>query len=156
MFAIKKDRKGKRISESAIDGRRIKLFYEKINPLNIIFGGRILEIVNSYASLVAEKHAEVKCKTSGIDFVRFFSLAKMGDILVCFVSVNRAWEFSMEVGVKVIAEDFRSLEQKHILSAYFTFETIGKEREIAYVICETKKQKRRYVKARERKNFREK
>jgi acyl-CoA hydrolase len=154
MFTIKKNRKGKKVSESAIEGKRIKLFYEKINPHGIVFGGRILDIVSSYANLVAEKHAETTCKTSGIDFVRFFSLAKMGDILLCFASVNKAWEFSMEVGVKVIAEDFRSLEQKQILSAYFTFESIGGDGEIAYVICESEEEKRRFLEAEKRKKFR--
>ena len=70
------------------------------------------------ANRVAENHSERKCKALGIDCVRFFSLGNMGDILICSVCVNRAWDFSMEIGVRVVAEDFRTLAKKHILSAY--------------------------------------
>lgn len=153
MVLLQKNNEGRPVSYSAIENQKIELFSEHMNPHGVIFGGRILEIVNSYAAAVAEKHADAKSKTSGIDFVRFFSLAKRGDILICKASVNRAWETSMEVGVKVIAEDFRSLEQKHILSAYFTFEAYDDDNNkvsVAFVISETEDQKRRYLEAHQR------
>ncbi len=149
-MVLLQNQEGRPVSYSAIENQKIELFTEHMNPHEVIFGGRILEIVNNYAAAVAEKHADAKSKTAGIDFVRFFSLAKRGDILVCKASINRAWETTMEVGVKVVAEDFRSLEQKHILSAYFTFEAydeMGSRARVAFVICETEDQKRRFVDA---------
>jgi acyl-CoA hydrolase len=150
MEILQKNREGKPVSYSAIENQKIELFSEHMSPHGVIFGGRILEIVNTYAAMVAEKHSEAKSKTSGINFVRFFSQAKRGDILICKSSINRAWETCMEVGVKVEAEDFLTLEHKHILSAYFTFEAYNEDNEviqIAHVICETEDQRRRYVEA---------
>lgn len=151
MFIIKKNREGKKVSETAIVAKRIKLFYEHINPSGIIFGGRILDLINSDAKDVAEAHTESACQLSSINLIRFFSLAKMGDVLICDLSVNRVWEMTLEVGVRVFGEDFRSLEKKHILSAYFTFELLDKERDIPNLICITKDQKRRFQEAEKRK-----
>ena len=94
----------------------------------------------------------MKCNTAGIDSVRFFSFCKRGDILLCNASVNKAWTDSLEVGVKVIAEDFRTLEKKHILSAYFIFESEEENSFINFIICENKIQKKRYFEAEKRKN----
>lgn len=153
MFTLSKNKEGKPVSFSAIEDQRIKLFSEHMSPHGVIFGGRILDIVAEYAKVVAEKHAETRCDTKGIDFVRFYAQAKRGDILICKASVNRAWDTTLEIGVKVIAEDFRTLEKKHILSAYFTYEAFdesGNSQEISFLICETFDQKRRYIDAQKR------
>lgn len=155
MFVVQKSKEeGKPVSYSAIENQRIKLFEEHMSPHGVIFGGRILNIVDEYSKIVAQKHCDMMCKTAGINYVRFFAQAKRGDILICKASVNRTWETSLEVGVKVIAEDFRTLEQKHILSAYFTFvasEENEKMTQIPTIICETEEQKRRYTESQVRK-----
>lgn len=56
----------------------------------------------------------------------------------------------MEIGVKVLAEHHRTKEQKHILSAYFTFVAVdqdGKPTEVPPVIPETKIEHRRFEEA---------
>ena len=156
MFAVHKNREGKLISYSAIENQRIKLFQEHMNPHGVIFGGRILDIVDEYTTSVAQKHCDIQCKTAGINYVRFFSQAKRGDILICKASVNRTWDSSLEVGVKVIAEDFRTLEQKHILSAYFIFEAGDENKELSKmkvpnIILESEEQRRRYMESETRK-----
>ena len=153
MFILSDKSFNKPISYSAIEGRKIPIFEEHISPHEVIFGNRILEIVSSYANQVAFNHSEIHCRTAGIDFVRFFSPAKRGDVLTCKTSVNRSWKNTMEVGVKVIAEDFRTLEQKHILSAYFTYEAYDSDNKplpIPTAIWETKEQKRRFMEAEKR------
>jgi len=63
----------------------------------------------------------------------------------------------MEIGVKVFAEDFRTLEQKHILSAYFTFVAMGDDNkpvEIIPVVPESIEEIRRYREAEERRKAR--
>ena len=116
-----------------------------------------MEIIDTLAAIVAKRHSGQVCVTLGIDSVRFLNPARRGDILVCMASVNRTWRTSMEVGVKVVAEDFRTLEHKDILSAYFTFVAVDdnhKPVEIVPVIPETDMQVKRYEDAERRRNFR--
>lgn len=154
MFIIHKDRKGKTTSESSIENCRINVFDETTKLDEVIFGGRILNLVNDLAKGVAISHAEVACETIGIDFIRYFSLIKRNDILICKAQVNRVWNNIVEVGLKVLAEDFRSLEQRKVLSAYFIFKTEN-EFEIPQVIPENEKNKRRYLEADKRRKIRE-
>ncbi|OGN60092.1 MAG: hypothetical protein A3F40_02265 [Chlamydiae bacterium RIFCSPHIGHO2_12_FULL_27_8] len=158
MFIIQKG-EGKPISETALENIKIDVFNANISPDNVIFGGCILNLVNDLAHKVAKNHCETKCLTIGIDFIRYYSLIKKDDILLAFASVNRVWDKIIEVGVKVIAEDFRLLDQKKILSAYFTFNSIDDSNNVIKIktaIPETKQQKIRYMEANKRKVIREK
>ncbi len=155
LFIIHKDRKGKLTSESSVDDYKIDIFDENAKSDEVIFGGRILNLVNDVAKKVANSHAEIKCETIGIDFIRYFSPIKRGDILICKAQVNHVWGNIIEVGVKVIAEDFRTLDQKKILSAYFIFKT-EIEIQIPQVIPENEEDKKRFLEAIKRKKIREK
>jgi acyl-CoA hydrolase len=141
---------GKPVSESAIVDQVVEVFPNDLNPHGTLFGGRVMQIVDSLAAIVAKRHSGLVCVTLGIDSVRFLNPARRGDILVCKASVNRTWRTSMEVGVKVIAEDFRTLEQKDIFSAYFTFVALDEENkpaQVVPVIPETPEQLTRYKQA---------
>ena len=156
MFIIHKDRQGKPTSETAIDNKKLEIFDQNMSLGEVFFGGRILNLVNDVARKVATQHAEILCFTIGVDFIRYFSPIKLGDILICKSQVNHVWDDMVEVGVKVIAEDFRSLEQKHILSAYFIFKADESEKTVPLVIPYTLEEKRRYLDAETRKNIRQK
>lgn len=152
-----KNMEGKPVSASAIVDQVIEVFPNDLNAHGTLFGGRVLQIVDSLAAIVAKRHSGKVCVTLGIDSVRFLNPARRGDILVCMASVNRAWRTSMEIGVKVLAEDFRTLEQKDILSAYFTFVAIDDEHkpvEVLPVIPETSEQMERYRQAEHRRQMR--
>ena len=147
----------KPVSASAIIDQVIEVFPNDLNPHGTLFGGRVMQIVDSLASIVAKRHTGRVCVTLGIDSVRFLNPARRGDILVCMASVNKAWRTSMEVGVKVVAEDFRTLEQKEILSAYFTFVAVDDEHkpvQINPVIPETPEQIQRFEQAEQRRQYR--
>jgi len=148
-LALQYKRKGKFVSESALEGYRIELLGEETKAGAIFYGSRILQIIESIALKVANTHAEMKCKLERIDFVKFFAPVKKEDILICSASVNRAWPYDMEVGVKVVAEDLRLLEQKDVLYAYFSFTLDECENKISipYLILENEIQKKRYVEA---------
>jgi len=154
LVIIHKNKKRKLTAESSIENYKIDFFDENAKSDEVIFGGRILNLVNDIAKNVAMLHAETKCETIGVDFIRYFSPIKRGDILCCKSQVNHVWQNILEVGVKVIADDFRSLEQKKILSAYFIFEA-DSEIEIPQIIPENKNDERRYLEAEKRKKIRE-
>jgi len=157
LYIIHNDRQGKPASETAVDNHKINLLDISRSLDDVIFGGKVLNSVNDIARKVATNHAEIKCNTLAVDFLRYFAPIKRGDILVCKVQVNHVWaeENILEVGSTVIAEDFRSLEQKKILSAYFIFKTID-DVQIPDVIPHTLDEKKRYLDAEKRKNIREK
>lgn len=150
-------KKGKSVAASLIIDQVVEVFPNDLNAHGTLFGGRVMQIIDALAAIVAKRHSGVVCVTLGIDSVRFLSPARHGDILVCMASVNRTWRTSMEVGVKVMAEDFRTLAQKHILSAYFTFVAVDEKHKpvpVIPVIPETTDQTRRYNEAEERRQYR--
>jgi acyl-CoA hydrolase len=141
---------GKSPSASAIVDQVVEVFPNDLNAHGTLFGGRVMQIVDSLAAIVAKRHSGRVCVTLGIDSVRFLNPARRGDILVCMASINRAWRTSMEVGVKVLAEDFRTLQQREILSAYFTFVAVDDDHkpiEVIPVVPETPEQIQRYNQA---------
>lgn len=148
---------GKPVSASHIIDQVIEVFPNDLNAHGTLFGGRLMQVVDNLAAIVAKRHTGRVCVTLGIDSVRFLNPAHRGDILVCKASVNKAWNTSMEIGVKVIAEDFRTLEQKDILSAYFTFVAVDEDSrpvEIIPVLPETPEQLERFHEAEKRRQHR--
>jgi acyl-CoA hydrolase len=150
-------RKGKTVSETAVQDQTAVVYPNDLNAYGTLFGGRVMELCDRLAGVVARRHSGRVCVTLGIDSVRFLAPARHGDTLVFKASVNRVWNTSMEVGIKVFAEDFRSLQKKHIVSAYFTFVAVDdhmKPVEIDPVIPETKEEIRRFEQAEERRKHR--
>src|SRR5271155_1910843 len=102
-------KKGKPVSASMVIDQVVEVFPNDLNAHGTLFGGRVMQIIDALAAIVAKRHTGMVCVTLGIDSVRFLNPAHHGDILVCKASINRTWRTSMEVGVKVLAEDFRTL-----------------------------------------------
>lgn len=149
--------KGKYVSESAIHDQTAVVFPNDLNAYGTLFGGRVLELADRVAGVVAKRHSGRICVTLAIDSVRFLAPAKHGDILVFQASINRAWRTSMEIGLKVYAEDFKTLNRVHILSAYFTFVALDdslKPVGVCPVIPKTEEEKRRYEEAEKRRQLR--
>lgn len=141
---------GKPVSVSAIIDQVVEVFPDDLNPHGTLFGGRALQIADNLAAIVSKRHSGAICVTLGIDSVRFINPARRGDILVCKSSVNRTWKTSLEVGVKILSEDFRTLEQRDVFSAYFTFVAIDDDHQpirVIPVIPETPDQIRRFEEA---------
>src|SRR5262249_6972306 len=107
--------------------------------------------------VVAERHSEKTCVTVSVDSMHFLAPARRGDILVFRAAINRAWRTSMEIGVRVMAEHYKTGERKHILSAYFTFVAVDEycqPVEVHPVLAETPIEKRRYEEADRRREHR--
>jgi acyl-CoA hydrolase len=144
---------GKSVSASAINDQTAIVFPNDLNTLGTLFGGRVMEMADRVAAVVAKRHSGRNCVTLGIDSVRFLAGARHGDILVFKAAVNRVWRTSMEIGLKVFAEDFRTMERKHIVSAYFTFVAVDDSLNpvpVAPVIPQTDEEKMRYEQAEQR------
>lgn len=112
-------------AESAARDQAYMVFPNDLNANDTVFGGLIMAHMDRLAAVVANRHACGTCVTVSVDAVHFLAPAKKGDTLFFNASVNRAWNTSMEVGVRVEAECVGSSERRHILSAYLTFVAIG-------------------------------
>ncbi len=147
----------KPVNFSAIDDQSALVFPNDLNTYGTLFGGKVLELGDWICGIVAKRHTGCVCVTLGLDSVRFLAPATSGDILVLKASLNRAWNSSMEIGLKVLAEDFRTRERKKIFSAYFTFVALDENKKptkIPPVTPETEEQKRRYQDAERRRQQR--
>jgi acyl-CoA hydrolase len=151
------EQQGKYVAESAIHDQTAVVFPNDLNSYGTLFGGRVLELADRVAGVVGKRHSGKVCVTLAIDSVRFLAPAKEGDILVFQASVNRVWKTSMEIGVKVFAENYKTLKRIHIFSAYFTFVALDdhlKPSSICPVIPTSKDEIRRYEQAEERRLIR--
>ena len=127
------------------------------NPLGYILGGRVLHLVDIAGAIAAHRHSNSHVVTASVDYVDFRNPIKVGELIVLKASVNRVFQTSMEVGVKVFSENVLTAERKHTSSAYLTFVAIDAERHpkvISPVIPETEDDRRRYREAEGRRRIR--
>lgn len=116
----------------------------------VLLRSQIMKTLDEFATYVACEHTQGQCITKGIDSMQFFESIEKGDLIIFQAAINRVWRTSLEVGVKISAEGFRNLEEKNILSAYFTFVALDHEKlplEIPPVFPETEDEKRRFREA---------
>lgn len=122
-----------------------------------VHGGTILKHIDNTAGIVASRHAASNVVTASIDQVDFFSPVFIGDLLRVFAAVNFVGKTSMEIGVRVEAENFLTGETRHTASAYLTFvalDSSGKPAEVPPLIPGTEEEKRRNRQAQMRRKIR--
>lgn len=91
------------------------------NALDSVFGGQVAAWIDICAAVSAQRFARRAVVTASIDELHFLRPIRIGMVVVLQSMVNDAWRTSMEVGVRVEAEDPRSGDRIHCCSAYLTF-----------------------------------
>ncbi len=127
------------------------------NPLNALLGGRLMHWIDLAGAMAAHRHSRAYVVTASIDHLDFLVPVRVGDFVVLRSSVNRVFRTSMEVGVKVWVENYRSEQSQHVSSAYLTFVAIdaaGNRLRVAQVVPETEDENRRYEGAGRRREIR--
>lgn len=127
------------------------------NILGHVFGGAIMAMVDKTAAVAAFRHARTNCVTASIDRVDFREPIHVGELVVCKASVNFVGTTSMEIGVRVEAEDLISGIRRHTNTCYLTFVAIdrnGRPVPVPLVLPETDEEHRRYAAAQARRRRR--
>lgn len=127
------------------------------NNLGHVFGGVVLAMMDRTAAVAAIRHARASCVTASIDRVDFREPIHLGDLVVMKASVNYVGRTSMEIGVRVEAEDLQSGNRRHTNSCYLTFVAVdrnGRPLEVPDLKPETAEENRRYQAAVERRRRR--
>lgn len=110
----------KNVSNSQIEMTELVL-PNHTNQLGNLLGGQLMHWIDICAALSAAKHANKICVTASVDRIDFHHPIKLGDAVTLIASVNRVFKTSMEVGVKVYAQNFRLGTKIHTNTAYLTF-----------------------------------
>ncbi len=123
------------------------------NFQGIIHGGTIVRLIDEAAGLAAYRYCRQRVVTAHIDSIDFHHPVQIGNLVMLRASVNYAGHTSMEIGVRVEAEDLTSGEITHTNSAYLVFVALdaeGRPAEVPRLLPETADERRRYDEAQER------
>lgn len=127
------------------------------NPAGNVHGGVIMKHIDNTAGIVAFRHARTNVVTASIDRLDFHNPAFVGELLTLKASLNYVGRSSMEIGVRVEAENLLSGEVRHIASAYLTFVSLDanhRPKAVPQLRCESDEERRRNREAKERARLR--
>ena len=127
------------------------------NNMGNVFGGVILSLVDRAAAVAATRHARKPCVTVSVDQVDFREPIFLGELVTARASVNYTGRTSMEVGVRIEAENLLTGERRHTNSCYVTYVAVdgnGRPTEVPPIKPETDEEKKRYAAAEKRRRHR--
>lgn len=123
------------------------------NVAGNVHGGNIMKLADSASGVVAIRHSGRNCVTATVDRFEFFAPVFVGNLVTLYASLNYVGRTSMEVGVRVEAEDLRTGKKTHTNTSYFVMVAIdgnGRPVEVPPLILETDEDRRRNEEARRR------
>jgi acyl-CoA hydrolase len=103
------------------------------NSAGFVHGGIVMKLCDEAAAIAAIRHAGRRVVTAAMDRMTFIDPVHIGCLLTCSARVNAVWNTSMEVGVRVEAEDPRTGEKHHTSTAYLTMVALDEEGKPAQV-----------------------
>src|SRR5687767_15895087 len=127
------------------------------NNLGHVFGGVMLSMMDKTAAVAAFRHSRLNVVTASIDRVDFREPIHVGDLVVMKASVNYVGRTSMEVGVRVEAEELLTGRRRHTNSCYLTFVAVdrnGRPIDVPGLVAETPDELRRFQAAEQRRKVR--
>lgn len=127
------------------------------NPAGNVHGGVIMKLIDTAAAVVATRHSRSNVVTASIDRLDFHNPVYVGDLVFFKASINYVGKTSMEIGVRVEAENLKTGEVRHTSSAYLTFVALdenGKPKEVPKLLLTTPEEKRRYEEGKLRRELR--
>ncbi|SES40342.1 acyl-CoA thioesterase [Salipaludibacillus aurantiacus] len=129
------------------DSRVIKtgrVFPQDTNNHDTLFGGKLMRDIDDVASISAARHCRRECVTASTDSVDFLHPIRQTDSVCLESHVTWTGKSSMEVFVKVIAEDLLTADRRVAATSFLTFVALdeeGKPAGVPDVIPETEEEK---------------
>ncbi len=111
---------GKKVSESRVIIAQV-MNPDNANPSGNVHGGDIMKLIDTTGGVAAARHARAHVVTASIDRLDFHHPVYIGDVIILKASVNYVGRTSMEVGVRVEAENVITGQVRHSGSAYLTY-----------------------------------
>ncbi|CAK7019988.1 MAG: hypothetical protein DELT_02378 [Desulfovibrio sp.] len=140
---------GKFVSHSRLESRFLPQPRE-MNNNGLMHGGHTLYYLDCYCGLSASRHAGTRVVTVSVDRMDFMSPVRPGEVMIFKTCVNRVHRSSLEVGARIEAEHPRTLEVRHMGTAYLSFVALnenGRPTPVPPLIAETEEDKRRMADA---------
>ena len=116
------------------------------NMAGNVHGGYIMKLCDEAAGIAAIRHSGCRVVTAGMDRMTFLNPVFVGNLVTFRASVNAAWRTSMEVGIRVEAEDVRTGTVVHTSTTYLTMVALddhGRPAEVPAIAPETEAETRR-------------
>ncbi len=130
---------------------------EDSNTLGTLMGGVLMHWMDMCAAISARRHSNSYAMTVTVDRIQFVSSIQLGEVVNIESEVTRAFRSSMEVGIRVIAENLKTGKKRLCTSTYYSFvavDTDGKSITVPEIIPETDEQKKRFRDAEKRREER--
>ena len=99
------------------------------NSAGFVHGGTVMRMCDEAAGIASIRHCGQRVVTAGMDRMTFTEPIHVGELLRCSASVNASWNTSMEVGVRVEAENAVTGEVRHTNTAYLTMVCVDEKGE---------------------------
>ncbi len=147
---------GKPVRESRVVMTQV-MTPQDVNTAGNVHGGVVMKLIDTAGGVAAMRHARSNVVTASIDRLDFHHPVYVSDMVTLKASVNLVGKTSMEVGVRVEAENIITGEVRHTASAYMTFVALDenrKPRAVPPIVPETAEEIDRYRKAEERRQSR--
>lgn len=147
---------GKTVNDSAMVMAQL-MNPQDANPAGNVHGGVIMMLIDTVAGVVAARHCRTNVVTASIDRLDLLSPIFIGDLVTLKASVNLVGRTSMEIGVRVEAENLLTGKIRWTASAFLTYVALGKDghpTEAPPLILETEEDRRRNLAAIARKEAR--
>jgi len=123
-----------------------------------VHGGTILKLLDQVAYACASRYAGRYVVTLSVDQVVFRQPVHVGELVTFLASVNHTGTSSMEIGIKVLAEEIRSKRVRHVNSCFFTMVAVDDDRQpvaVPPLQPSTPDEQRRHAAAQVRKELRQ-
>ena len=136
----------KTVSQSKTEMSQLML-PQHTNLAGTVYGGVVLSIADSAAYVCAARHAGPRCVTVSVDQVDFREPIRVGEVVTFKASVNYVGRTSMEVGIRIEAEDLKTGRKRHTNSCYMTLVALnqkGRPAPVPRLMCESAVEKRRF------------